>query len=368
MTVAALPPVLVVTPDFPPADGGIQLTAQRVTSLLRGLAPTVVTLSQPAASAYDERQPFAIHRSRPLAVRPATVLGLNAEAVAIGLRGRTAAVLSMHIVGSPAGAVLSRRLGIPFVQYLHGHELGVRPRLARLAVRAADRVVAVSSYTAERAEAIGADRDRIAIVHPGVDLPSLRPPQDRRGPPTVVTIARLEERYKGHDVILRALPLVRSKVPDVRWRVIGDGALRPMLQERCRTMGLGGTVRFLGPVSDAERDAELERADVFCMVSRMSAGSVAGEGFGIVYLEAGAHSLPVVAGAVGGATDAVVHDQTGLLVDPEDHLAVAEALVTLLTDRDRARRLGDGGRARAEACSWQSTADQVGDLLLGLMS
>jgi phosphatidylinositol alpha-1,6-mannosyltransferase len=104
------------------------------------------------------------------------------------------------------------------------------------------------------------------------------------------------------------------------------------------------------------------------MVSRLPAGRFAGEGFGIVYLEANAHGLPVVAGAAGGATDAVVHGETGLLVDPLDHVAVADALVALLSDRDLAVRLGGNGRARAERFTWEAAGRLVEAELLSLLA
>jgi phosphatidylinositol alpha-1,6-mannosyltransferase len=215
----------------------------------------------------------------------------------------------------------------------------------------------------------GANPARVALINPGVDLPAVASiEREQRGPPTLLTISRLEDRYKGHDVVLRALPLVRLHVPDVRWRVIGDGPLRPTLEERARTMGLGDSVQFLGLVSDEVRDRELAGANVFCMVSRIPADGFAGEGFGIVYLEANAFGLPVVAGATGGAVDAVVPGETGLLVDPEDHVAVADAVVALLLDRDLANRLGRGGRARAERLTWEATARSVEGELLSLVA
>jgi phosphatidyl-myo-inositol dimannoside synthase len=278
-------------------------------------------------------------------------------------------VLSTHIVVSPAAALLRRQLGIPFVQYVHAKEIGVRPGLARFALTRADRVIAVSRYTRGLAVAAGARSARVALINPGVDAPESAVGAERphNGRPTVLTIARLEDRYKGHDVILRALPLVRAEVPDVRWRVVGEGPLRATLEDRARALGLEHVVQFLGAVSDDARDEELGGADAFCMVSRLPAGGFAGEGFGIVYLEANAHGLPVVAGAVGGATDAVVHGETGLLVDPQDHVAVADALVALLSDRDLAARLGRRGRERAGRFSWEAAAERVESELLSLV-
>jgi phosphatidylinositol alpha-1,6-mannosyltransferase len=126
-------------------------------------------------------------------------------------------------------------------------------------------------------------------------------------------------------------------------------------------------VRFVGSVSDGERDWWLRRAHVFAMPSRLPAGG-AGEGFGIVYLEAGAHSLPVVAGNVGGALDAVVHGQTGVLVDPADHVVLADAITDLLLDPSRAQAFGVAGALRSRELAWPAVARRIENLVLGLLA
>lgn len=363
------PRVLVITPDFPPAKGGIQILSHRVVSSFRILTPTVVTLGHRDAAAFDRSAGLRIIRVSRKGRSVFATVSLNAAALSIALQEHSDVVLSTHIVASPVAALLRRQLGIPFVQYVHAKEIGARPGLARFALTRSDRVVAVSRYTRGLAVAAGARPDRVALISPGVDGPAGATPDVRRdGPPTVLTISRLEDRYKGHDVILRALPLVRTAVPDVRWRVIGDGPLRPSLEDRVHALGLDDVVQFLGSVSDDVRDRELARANAFCMVSRLPAGGFAGEGFGIVYLEANAHGLPVVAGGAGGATDAVVHGETGLLVDPLDHVAVADALVALLSDHDLACRLARGGRAHAERFTWEAAAQRVEAELVGLVT
>ena len=358
-----------ITPDFPPAKGGIQILAHRTVASLQGLEPTVVTLGGAQATEFDQRQNFEVERVAPMrGPQSVNILALNATAVATAIRTRPDVVLCEHIVGSPASALLRRRLGTPVVQHVYAMELGTRPSLARFALTRADRVIAISSYTQDLAVAAGAAPDRLVLIRPGVDLPATVGSERERSPrPTLLTIAHLEERYKGHDVILRALPLVRAKVPDVCWRIVGAGPLRPALEDCASALGLEDTVQFLGSVSDEARDQELRSAHVFCMPSRLPAGGFAGEGFGIVYLEAGGHGLPVVAGGVGGATDAVVHNETGLLVDPEDHVAVAEAIVALLNDRDTADRMGALGRQHAEQLTWEASGRRVEAELLQLL-
>lgn len=356
---------LVLTPDFPPAPGGIQLLVHRVVRHAPGLQCRVVTLDAPGAEEFDRAGDLDVKRV-PLvpAPRPVSTLALNGAALAQAVAFRPQAVLSAHIVMSPGASLIRRALRVPVVQYFHGKEIGVRPKLAGFAARNADACIAVSSYTSSLITAAGGGAERIHLIHPGVDLPEHRSETARLERPTVLTIARMEDRYKGHDVMVRAMSLVASRVPDAQWVVIGDGPLRAAIAELARSAGLGEEViRFLGAVSDEERDAWLDRAHVFAMPSRMPAGGFAGEGFGIVYLEANAHGCPAIAGGVGGAVDAVVDGQTGLLVDPEDHVAVGNALVELLQDAPRRREMGAAGASRAEDFAWPLIADQVAALL-----
>jgi glycosyltransferase involved in cell wall biosynthesis len=356
--------LLVMTPDFPPARGGIQLLAHRLAAGLRGFETRVLTLDCPEAERFDATSPLATRRVRagrwPAAGRNAK---LNAAALLEGLRFRPQLILSLHIVTGPATAALRSALGARTVQYFHAKEIPNRPRLAAFAARRADAAIAVSSYTAGLLAASGAPPENVHLIPPGVDLPADPSPLANERP-TFVTIARLEDRYKGHDVLIRALGSVRARVPAVEWIVIGDGPLRPELEAQARAAGVADAIRFLGAVCDERRDDWLRRADLLAMPSRLPGTSLAGEGFGIVYLEAGAYGKPVVAGNVAGALDAVVDGVTGLLVDPTDHLAVAEAIVRLLRDRELARRLGEAGAKRVQGFAWPVIAKRVEAVLL----
>jgi phosphatidylinositol alpha-1,6-mannosyltransferase len=276
-------------------------------------------------------------------------------------RFRPHVVLAMHIVAAPAAAAIRRALGIPVVTYVHAKEVAARPRLARFAVRHSDRIVAVSRHTAGLAAAAGADENRVAVIPPGVDWHE--PPQaPRRSTPTVVTVARLVDRHKGHDVMVRAMPLVRDRVPAAQWLVVGDGSLRRDIERLAGAQGVRDAIRLCGTVSDEERDRLLNRAHVFAMPTRMPADG-GGDGFGIVYLEAGVHGLPVVAGRSGGALDAVIHGTTGLLVDPTDHVQVGGAISRLLNDRPWAARMGAAGSEHAREFAWPKIASRVEELI-----
>lgn len=357
-----------LTPDFPPVPGGIQAVSGSLAGSASRLQIDVVTIESPNSAELDRDQPFAIRRAggRRLPHR-ARIAWLNAASLREGLRSRPAAVLSMHIVTSPAARTLRRVLSVPVVQYLHADEIRGRPRLASRAVRAANAVVAVSGHTQRLALELGAEPTRVHVVPNGVDIP--QDPRSARGPEQVVlTVARLTQTYKGHDVMLRALPLIRERVPNARWVVVGDGPLRRSLERAAAAGGLQDAVSFIGAVDDHERDRWLARARVFAMPSRLPEGGLGGEGFGIVYLEAAAHGLPVVAGNVGGALDAVEDGRTGILVDPTDHEVVADAVAGLLEDRQRAEALGQAGIERSRRFAWPQITAQVEDILLGVTS
>ena len=287
---------------------------------------------------------------------------LNARILWEGVRTRPDAILSLHIVTSPAARLLGRVLGIPVVQYLHADEMRTRPGLTRRAV-AAEAVIAVSEHTRTMALDAGADPARTRRIPNGTDLPPA-PSAERTGPPVVLTVGRLTQTYKGHDVLIEALPLIRARVPGTRWVVVGDGPLRPGLEQAVAAAGLEEAVSFEGAVSAAERDRWLDEASVFAMPSRLPPGGKGGEGFGIAFLEASAHGLPVVAGNVGGALDAVRDGVTGVLVDPTDPAAVAGAVADLLEDPQRAQALGAAGAEWARDFAWDRVAAQVEDVVL----
>ena len=364
-----LPRLLILTPDFPPQPGGIQVVAHRLAVGLGGFATTVIAPDAPQAARFDADSALNTRRVRGGAsLRGGRNALLNAAALAQGLRLRPALTLSMHIATSPAAAAIKRATGSRTVQYFHAEEIGAKPRLAAFAANAADASIAVSRYTAGLVAATGARPGALSVIGNGSDVPPralVEPLAVER--PTILTIARIEERYKGHDVMLRALPLVLAKLPEAQWVVIGEGSLRPGLQAQAEAAGLVGAVRFLGALPDEQRDLWLRRAQLLAMPSRLPAGGFAGEGFGIVYLEAGAYGKPVVAGNVGGALDAVLDGETGLLVDPLDALAVADAITRLLLDPELAARLGAGGRARAEAQSWPHVVERVEAVLLATL-
>jgi phosphatidylinositol alpha-1,6-mannosyltransferase len=340
--------------------------SHRLAAAMAGFQTRVLTLQADGAASFDAASGLDLRRVRAGSDRRGANAVLNAAAVREAVRFRPHATLSMHIVVSPGAAIIRRALGAPTVQYFHAKEITGKPRLARFAASRADAVIAVSAYTASLIANTGARPACLRLIPPGVELPAAQaPPREAR--PTIVTIARLNDRYKGHDVLIEALARVRSQVKELQWVVIGDGQLRTELEERARAAGLAGSASFLGAVSDQVRDSWLARCDLLAMPSRLPDGGLAGEGFGMVYLEAAAHAKPVVAGNVGGALDAVADGESGLLVDPTDPDAVAGAITKLLREPELAQRMGARGAQRARTFAWPLIAARVEALVHELL-
>jgi len=365
--------VLVVTPDFPPRPGGIQTLLARLVTGFPSYRALVLAPSEPEAGPFDQRFPVPVLRVSPdpasgRGAKAAYLANLLIRALAVARRERPRVVLAGHVLAGPVGWTIRRLLGVPYVVYIHADEMARPRRLLRRPLRDADRVIAVSAYSRDLAVRAGARPERVVVIANGADLPS---PAAASGPaehgppqPTILTVSRMDQLYKGHDVLLRSLPLVAARVPTVRLVFLGDGAFREFYQRLASSLGITDHVLFLGRVPDPVRDAWLSSCDVFAMPGRVGPVDGAGEGFGIVYLEAGAWGKPVLAGRAGGAVDAVVDGRTGLLVEPESIHAVADGLIRLLTDRMLTARLGMAARQRvATELSWTNVAGRVEGVL-----
>jgi phosphatidylinositol alpha-1,6-mannosyltransferase len=355
--------VLLVTPDFPPSTGGIAVLMGHLVRSTPGLTTRVLTFGEEGAAELDRASGIDARRVGDVEMRRRLAVPmLNARLLYEAWRFRPDVILSGHVVASIAAMPIQRAFRVPLVQYVHADEFRVRPQLTGRAVRAAAATIAVSGYTRDLAVDAGADARRVHVIPPGVEVPG-GSRAERSEEPILITVASFISPRKGHDVIVRALPVIRESVPGARWVTIGDGPLRAEIERSAAAEGVDGVVTFLGRVDDAERDSWLDRARVFCMPSRLPAAGVGGEGFGIVYLEAGAHGLPVIGGRVAGALDSVVDGTTGLLVDPADHMAVAAAAIELLSDRSLAERLGAQGRLHAEEHAWPRIGARIEALL-----
>jgi phosphatidylinositol alpha-1,6-mannosyltransferase len=351
---------LLVTNDFPPKVGGIQSYLGELWRRLPADRTAVLTTAYPGAAEFDERQPMRVIRSRHRVLLPTPAVRREIERVGDDV-GADLLVLDPAL---PLG-LLGPRLRRPYAVVLHGAEVTVPGRLpgSRAALRrvlvGASHVIAAGGYPADEARRVaGADMPPTTIVPPGVDTDRFQPPTDNQrlavrallgvaaDEELVVGVSRLVPR-KGMDVLIEAAADLARQRPRLVVVVAGAGRDRPRLERLAARRQ--APVRFLGRVPDDQLPALLGAADVFAMVCRNRWAGLEQEGFGIVFLEAAACGVPQVAGDSGGAAEAVVDGETGIVVrDPRNTAEVAHALRRLLDDPELRARMGKAARARAE--------------------
>ena len=363
-------PSLLVTNDFPPKVGGIQSYLWELWRRLPAGRASVLTTPHEGAAAFDADAPLPVTRTRQPVLLPHPLLPARirrqAEADGAGLVVLDPA-LPLGWVGPQLVEPAAGRPGLPYALVLHGAEVtvpaslpGTNRMLARV-VRGARLLVCAGGYPAtQAARCVGgvAGLPPVEVITPGVDVERFRPlgeveRKEARGrlglpgdAPLVVGVSRLVPR-KGFDVLLRATSRLADRLPGLTVAVAGAGRDRPRLEREARRAG--APVRFLGKVPDDQLPALIGCADAFAMCCRDRWLGLEREGFGIVFLEAAACGVPVLAGSSGGASEAVLDGVTGLVCDrPRDAAAVAATLLPLLADPALGRRLGQAARLRAE--------------------
>jgi phosphatidylinositol alpha-1,6-mannosyltransferase len=369
---------------FPPQVGGISAMMAALFAHL-GAARACCLTGAPAPAGIADKGAGRVYR-RPAAFRPPRSRKAAAWALAlmeIMVRDRPRAAQIATIDDGHLGVWLRRWLHLPFLVYAHGNDIlrvleGTWPR-ERTQLQTADRVVAVSRFTAGLVEQAGVDPGRIRVIHPGCDAGHFQPlPADpalrqqllgARAPgPILLTVGNLVER-KGHDRVIQALPRLLRRIPNATYLVVGDGPYRDALDRLAREAGVRDHVVFAGRVDDAQLPRLYALSDVFVMASRARPAECDVEGFGLVYLEANACGKPVIGGRTGGIPEAIMDGKTGFLVDPEDPADIAARLEATLADREGSAAMGRHGRARVKAdFSWASAAAQVQELITGMVA
>jgi phosphatidylinositol alpha-1,6-mannosyltransferase len=179
----------------------------------------------------------------------------------------------------------------------------------------------------------------------------------------IVSVGRLVHR-KGQDVLIEAMPAIIKEVPEAHILMIGEGPYRGYLENRVKALGLQERVTFIGRIQYADLPRYICVGDLFVMPSRSRLAGLEVEGLGIVYLEASACGIPVIAGNSGGAPDAVLDGETGLVVDGRQKAEVAAAVVELLLDSDRSKAMGIRGRQWIiKDWRWEIWSSHFADLL-----
>ena len=350
---------LLVTNDFPPKIGGIQNLLYEWWRRLPSESFAVLTSPYSGSKQFDAAQSFEIRRTREpvLLPHPLLVRKINKMAKQVG------AELVVLDPALPLG-LIGPHLNLPYAVVLHGAEIVVPGRLpvvSRLLSRVlnnAEFIIASGSYPAAEASRICRSSKRIEVITPGVDIQRFKVLSSEQrvearkqfgvaeDAELIVGISRLVPR-KGFDVLIRAVARLAIEFPKLRLIVGGDGRDRARLERIARE--LMSPTTFLGRVSDDDLPKLYGCADINAMLCRSRWMGLEQEGFGIVFAEAAACGVPQIAGRSGGASDAVDHDITGLIVeDPTRVDDVVSSLRRLLVDKSQLLKMGRASRLRAE--------------------
>ena len=376
---------LIVTNDFPPRPGGIQAFLHNMALRLDPERLVVYASTwkrgregAEATAAFDAEQPFVIVRDRTTMLLPTPAVSRRAA----GLLREHGCTSVWFGAAAPLGllAPALRRAGAErLVATTHGHEAGwaqlpAARQLLRRVGESTDTITYLGEYTRSRiAAALSPEAaDRMVQLPPGVDEKTFHPGSggdavrarlgltDR---PVVVCVSRLVPR-KGQDTLILAMPRILASEPETVLLIVGGGPYEKELRGLAQETGVADSVRFTGAVPWSELPAHYGAGDVFAMPCRTRRGGLDVEGLGIVYLEASATGLPVVAGDSGGAPDAVLDGETGWVVRGGSAEDAADRIVALLGDAELRRRMGERGREWVEErWRWDLLAERLRLLL-----
>jgi phosphatidyl-myo-inositol dimannoside synthase len=366
-------PVFVVTNDFPPRVGGINYYVDQIFRRFPSGSVTVFSSSYPGAAAFDATFPHEVIRLPTEMMLPTP--GVRRELHAL-LRARTPDLVLFGATWPLAhmGPGIRRKLGIPYGGFTHGLELtgALVPGLLRGIGRHASLLTAASNWARGKLEPAFGWEGRMPILpsgidvanfHPGVSDSAIRERHSLGTGPVICCVSRLVAR-KGQDMLIRALPAVLGDFPEARLLIVGSGPYDSTLRALAQRSGAADRIVFTGAVSYAELPAYFRAGDVFAMPCRSRLMGLDIEALGAVFLQAAAVARPVIAGASGGAPEAVKEGETGLVVDPESPAAIASALLQLLRDPARAAEMGRRG---AEWVHRDWTWDSMTRRLQGMM-
>lgn len=354
--------ILIPTADYPPIEGGIGTVSLQLSRELAALGHTVTVVAPhfPGMETFDAAEPARIVRYRGYRLGWFRFFPMLFKSVRF--LPSTDLVLGINIAyGGVIGRLGRAFFGKPYVAFAYAYEfLKFRWNpparwLLRHVYRRARRVVAISAFTRDRLIEFGVEAAAIDVIPPGapepapVDDTALQALKERyvlNGHRIVLGVGRFIPR-KGHATLVEALPKILERHPDTVLVLVGRGPSLARTTQVAGKLGIRDRIRLPGRIDDSELAALYTLCDCFALPTGADErGQV--EGFGLVFSEAHAYGKPVVAGRSGGVVDAVLDGETGILVAPDDPDALAEAILSLLDDPDRARAMGEAGRKRVE--------------------
>lgn len=354
---------LIITMDFPPTIGGISTYIEQIAG---ELPPEnfVVLAPKTKEKDYDDRFPFTVERSDFL--YPAFIwprwLRLFFTVKKLVKKYGIEMIHVHHIL--PVGYVaymVFKKLGIPYIIFSHGTDIAAagktkrkRENALKVALAAQQVITNSESLNARLLAKFPELEGHSTVLYPCPDVDFFTPPDQQKiaklksqlaleGKRVILSIARLEHG-KGFTNLTRHLPKILEHVPNLVWIIVGEGSQKQALVELVKKHSLQNIVRFVGNVPHHQIKPFYYMSDVFILLTHPYEGME--EGLGLVFLEAAASGIPMIAGMSGGVEEAVADGQTGLVVDTYNEQQVAQAIAKLIEDVNYANELGAAAQRR----------------------
>lgn len=271
------------------------------------------------------------------------------------------------------GYLINKTMGIPYICFVHGEDVETASTsrelcwLIKRSLGSASYLISNSQNTAKiLLDNWNTMPSKTKVIHPGVDANRFIPDnynsevryelgwKDR---PVILTVGRLQER-KGHDMMIKALPIIREQIPNVLYAIVGDGEQRPILDRLVNELDLSYHVLFMSEISDEKIIKCYQQCDVFILPNRTVGRDI--EGFGMVLVEAQSCGKPVIAGDSGGTAETMIVGESGVVIDCTSVSTIVDNIVPILNDKDLANRMGEKGqRYVKENLDWGSLSQQA---------
>lgn len=358
--------ILIITLEFFPTVGGIATYVKQLAEELEQNKVVVYAPKSPDTKDWDAKQKYKIYRKNPyfpLFIWPRW-LRLLWQIFWICQKEKIEVILIHHALPiGYAGWFLKKIKKIPYLIFFHGTDLAYATKnkwkikmLRKISINS-EQVIFNSKSLCNRALRILPELEKLStVLYPcpenifydrsnqeAADL--LKSQLALNGKKIALSVSRFIEG-KGLTHLIKLMPQILKKIPHLVWVVVGDGPKKKLLFEEVQKKSLQNVIRFVGQVPHEELSKYYHLADLFILLTHPDEGRE--EGLGMVFLEASAASLPVVAGRSGGVEETVINNKTGLIVDALQEQTVINAIDKLANDREFARQLGKNGQMRVK--------------------
>lgn len=375
--------ILFVALDYPPLTGGIANLSYQVAKCLS--TEDKIFVVAPAIKGYkefDDRSNLTTFRIINVKIIREIVLFFMILYLIVKYRIEIIDNLTWYPSG-PVSYFVNILIGVPYVIHVHAMDYfedrrgmfnklkynRLRTLIKKATFDRAKSIIALSNFMKDRLIVRGIDALKIKVIPPGVDYNYFRPNLNAKevvskykleNKKVLLTVARLDD-YKGHDMVIKTLPNLKSRFPDIRYVIVGTGPYESYLRKLVEGLHLNDYVIFAGWVEDEQIPLYYNACDIFIMVSKEVYADAKVEGYGLVFLEASACGKPIVGGRSGGIEDAVIDEVTGILVDPLNLDEIESAIIKVLSDKSYAEQLGANGlnRIKRERLDWHNVGRRI---------